>query len=261
MNRLSEAISLDKNLEKRIDIRRGDAKNRDVIIACDFNNKAELLDFLSLFDDKKPYIKIGMELFYAEGPEIVKIIKSLGHKIFLDLKLHDIPNTVKKSIKVLTTLGIDMLNVHSSGGIKMMKYATDGVIEACNEYNLRKPTLIGVTQLTSTDQNMLRDELMIDADINDVVLSYAKNAHISGLDGVVCSALESNIIHGSISSDFLTITPGIRLNGDDKGDQKRVVTPRKARELGSDYIVVGRSITKANDPLLSYEKCINEFIN
>lgn len=260
MNRLPEAISEDISSDKKIDIRNTYTKNRDVIIACDFNNKAELLDFLSLFDDKKPYLKIGMELFYAEGPEIVKIIKSLGHKIFLDLKLHDIPNTVKKSIKVLTALGIDMLNVHSSGGIKMMKYASEGVIEACNEYNLRKPKLIGVTQLTSTDQNMITGELMIDANINDVILSYAKNAHLSGLDGVVCSALESNIIHDSISSDFLTITPGIRLDGDDKGDQKRVVTPRKASELGSDYIVVGRSITKANDPLLSYEKCIKDFI-
>lgn len=233
---------------------------RDVIIACDFHDKSEVMDFLSLFKDNKPYVKIGMELFYSEGPEIVRLLKSNGHKVFLDLKLHDIPNTVKKSIKVLTSLGVDMLNVHAQGGITMMKEASNGVDEGCKESGIIKPKLIAVTQLTSIDQKTMSEELLIDRDLKDVVLSYSKNVQKAGLDGVVCSAYEAGMIHDYVSPDFVTVTPGIRLNGDDQMDQKRVATPANAKELTSDFIVVGRSITASNDPVKAYERCIEDFI-
>ena len=234
--------------------------NRDVIIACDFHSRTEVLDFLSLFKDKKPYVKIGMELFYSEGPEIVNILKSNGHKIFLDLKLHDIPNTVKKSIKVLTSLGVDMLNVHAQGGITMMREAANGVNEACKETGIRKPKLIAVTQLTSIDQRTMSEELLIDKELKDVVISYSKNAYEAGLAGVVSSAHEAGMIHELVSPDFLTVTPGIRLEGDESMDQKRVTTPANAKELTSDFIVVGRSITTSNDPVKAYERCLRDFI-
>lgn len=233
---------------------------RDVIIACDFHDKSEVMDFLSLFKDNKPYVKIGMELFYSEGPEIVRLLKSNGHKVFLDLKLHDIPNTVKKSIKVLTSLGVDMLNVHAQGGITMMKEASNGVDEGCKESGVFKPKLIAVTQLTSIDQKTMSEELLIDRDLKDVVLSYSKNVQKAGLDGVVCSAYEASMIHDFVSPDFVTVTPGIRLNGDDQMDQKRVTTPANAKELTSDFIVVGRSITASKDPVKAYERCIEDFI-
>ena len=233
---------------------------RDVIIACDFHDKSEVMDFLSLFKDNKPYVKIGMELFYSEGPEIVRLLKSNGHKVFLDLKLHDIPNTVKKSIKVLTSLGVDMLNVHAQGGITMMKEASNGVEEGCKESGVIKPKLIAVTQLTSIDQKTMSEELLIDRDLKDVVLSYSKNVQKAGLDGVVCSAYEASMIHDYVSPDFVTVTPGIRLNGDDQMDQKRVATPANAKELTSDFIVVGRSITASKDPVKAYERCIEDFI-
>ncbi len=233
---------------------------RDVIIACDFHDKSEVMDFLSLFKDNKPYVKIGMELFYSEGPEIVRLLKSNGHKVFLDLKLHDIPNTVKKSIKVLTSLGVDMLNVHAQGGITMMKEASNGVDEGCKESGVIKPKLIAVTQLTSIDQKTMSEELLIDRDLKDVVLSYSKNVQKAGLDGVVCSAYEASMIHDYVSPDFVTVTPGIRLNGDDQMDQKRVATPANAKELTSDFIVVGRSITASKDPVKAYERCIEDFI-
>ena len=233
---------------------------RDVIIACDFHDKSQVMDFLSLFKDNKPYVKIGMELFYSEGPEIVRLLKSNGHKVFLDLKLHDIPNTVKKSIKVLTSLGVDMLNVHAQGGITMMKEASNGVDEGCKESGVIKPKLIAVTQLTSIDQKTMSEELLIDRDLKDVVLSYSKNVQKAGLDGVVCSAYEASMIHDYVSPDFVTVTPGIRLNGDDQMDQKRVATPANAKELTSDFIVVGRSITASKDPVKAYERCIEDFI-
>lgn len=234
--------------------------NKDVIIACDFNSKNEVLDFLSQFCKEKPYVKIGMELFYAEGPEIVKSLVSHGYKVFLDLKLHDIPNTVKKSMFVLAKLGVNMVNVHAAGGRKMMNAALEGLSDGAKEAGINRARLIAVTQLTSTDQKMLNEELLIDNDIQETVISYARNAHTAGLDGVVCSALESPLIHKEVSESFLTVTPGIRLIGDSPVDQKRVTTPAKAKELGSNFIVVGRSITKAENPLETYRKCINQFI-
>lgn len=229
---------------------------KDVIIALDFDSKEKVFEFLDKFKSVKPFVKIGMELYYAEGPEIVKEIKRRGHKIFLDLKLHDIPNTVKKSMKVLSELDVDMTNLHASGTINMMKGALEGLTRADGT----RPLLIAVTQLTSTDQESMENDLLIKMPIDKVVMHYANNAKIAGLDGVVCSPLEAGKVHGVCGDGFLTVTPGVRLAGDSVGDQKRVTTPAKARELGSDYIVVGRSITGAEDPVSAYERCVKEFL-
>ncbi len=230
--------------------------NKDVIIACDFNGKEQLMNFLDKFTEEKPYLKVGMELFYATGTDIIREIKERGHKIFLDLKLHDIPNTVKKSMAVLSNLNVDMVNLHAGGGSVMMKYALEGLTRADGS----RPLLIAVTQLTSTSQELMTDELLIDKPIDEVVMSYALNAKNAGLDGVVCSPLEASKVHGACGDKFLTITPGVRLEGDSVGDQKRVTTPAKARELGSDYIVVGRSITGAQNPVEAYRRCVKEFL-
>ncbi|MBQ3116217.1 MAG: orotidine-5'-phosphate decarboxylase [Clostridia bacterium] len=229
---------------------------KDVIIACDFNGKEQLFNFLDKFKEEKPYLKVGMELFYAGGVEIVKEIKKRGHKIFLDLKLHDIPNTVKKSMAVLSGYDVDMVNLHAAGGSVMMKGALEGLTRADGT----RPLLIAVTQLTSTNQELMTEELLIDKPLDEVVMSYAENAKNSGLDGVVCSPLEAGKVKDRCGSAFLTITPGIRLAGDAVGDQKRVTTPKMAKELGSDYIVVGRSITGAEDPVAAYRKCVEEFL-
>ena len=229
---------------------------RDVIIACDFSSKEEVLDFLSKFKNEKPFVKIGMELFYAEGPEIVKTIKKMGHKIFLDLKLHDIPNTVKKSMAVLSGLDVDMCNVHASGTKAMMSAALEGL----KREDGTRPLLIAVTQLTSTSEDVMRRELLIDAPIDETVMHYAKNTMEAGLDGVVCSPLEAEAVHRACGETFLTITPGVRFADGDVGDQKRVTTPERAKELGSDYIVVGRPITQAKDPVAAYLRCVEEFV-
>ncbi len=229
---------------------------KDVIIACDFNGKEQLFNFLDHFKEEKLFLKVGMELFYASGVEIVKEIKKRGHKIFLDLKLHDIPNTVKKSMAVLSNLDVDMVNLHAAGGSIMMKYALEGLTRADGS----RPLLIAVTQLTSTSQELMTDELLIDKPIDEVVMSYALNAKNSGLDGVVCSPLEAGKVKTVCGNSFLTVTPGIRLAGDAVGDQKRVTTPKMAKELGSDFIVVGRSITGASDPVSAYRKCVEEFL-
>ena len=229
---------------------------KDVIIALDFPNAEETYAFLDKFTGRKPFVKIGMELFYAEGPEIVKKIKARGHKIFLDLKLHDIPNTVKGGMQSLRDLGVDMTNVHAAGGVKMMQAAVEGLTREDGT----RPLLIAVTQLTSTSQEMMTNELLIDRPIEDVVVQYAENARAAGLDGVVCSPLEAGKIHTEVGAGFLTVTPGIRFAGDAKGDQPRVTTPEKAREIGSDYIVVGRSITKAVDPVAAYERAMQDFV-
>ncbi|MGI6211500.1 MAG: orotidine-5'-phosphate decarboxylase [Anaerovoracaceae bacterium] len=228
---------------------------KDVIIACDFPSGKATLDFLGKFTEKKPFVKIGMELFYAEGPDIVRELKRLGHRIFLDLKLHDIPNTVEKAMERLAGLGVDMTNVHAAGGIDMMAAAKKGLETAGGD-----PVLIAVTQLTSTSQEMMQRELLIREDLPKVVTQYAKNAKAAGLGGVVCSALEAGMIHEACGNDFLTITPGIRFAEGSKDDQKRVTTPAQAKEIGSDYIVVGRSITKAEDPVEAYERCLREFV-
>jgi orotidine-5'-phosphate decarboxylase len=209
-----------------------------------------------LFKDKKPFVKIGMELFYAEGPDIVRKIKERGHKIFLDLKLHDIPNTVKKAMAVLSGLDIDMCNVHAAGTSRMMEAALEGLTRPDGS----RPILIAVTQLTSTDQTALEEELLIKEPIKDVVMSYARNARSAGLDGVVCSPLEAAAVHCACGGDFLTVTPGVRFADGDRGDQKRVMTPAQAREAGSDYIVVGRPVTAAADPVAAYERCVEEFV-
>lgn len=229
---------------------------KDVIIALDFPGGEETYKFLDKFTGKKPFVKIGMELFYAEGPSIVKEIKKRGHKIFLDLKLHDIPNTVKGGMQSLRDLGVDMTNVHASGGIKMMQAAVEGLTREDGT----RPILIAVTQLTSTSQETMTNELLIDQKIDDVVVKYAANAKAAGLDGVVCSPLEAGRIHKEVGETFMTITPGIRFAGDAKGDQSRVTTPEKAKEIGSDYIVVGRSITAAQDPVAAYERAVKEFV-
>lgn len=231
---------------------------KDVIVACDFASRAAVMEFLEKFEgrQRKPFVKIGMELFYAEGPQIVRDIKSRGHKIFLDLKLHDIPNTVKKSMAVLSGLDIDMTNLHAAGTRQMMSAALEGLTRADGT----RPLLIAVTQLTSTSEERMRSELLIDAPMEEVVLSYADNARQAGLDGVVCSPLEAAGVHERCGKGFLTVTPGVRFADADKGDQVRVMTPAQAKEAGSDYIVVGRPITAADDPVAAYERCVREFI-
>ena len=229
---------------------------KDVIIACDFSNRKETLDFLDIFREKKPYVKIGMELFYAEGADMVKEIKKRGHKIFLDLKLCDIPNTVMKAMKVLSGLDIDMCNLHAFGTVPMMEAAIEGLIRS----DKTRPVLIAVTQLTSTSESIMKRDLLINEKIDDVVMHYAKNAKIAGLDGVVCSPLESKRVKEILGADFLTVTPGIRFGDGEKGDQVRITTPEKAKETGTDYIVVGRPITKASDPLAAYLRCVREFV-
>ena len=228
----------------------------DVIVACDFPGKAETLAFLDKFTEEKPFVKIGMELFYAEGPAIVRELKARGHKIFLDLKLHDIPNTVKKAMAVLSGLDVDICNLHASGTIAMMQAALEGLTRPDGT----RPLLIAVTQLTSTDQARMENDLWIREPIDEVVLHYAQNAKAAGLDGVVCSPLEAGKVHAACGADFLTVTPGVRFADGDVGDQKRVTTPAKAREIGSDYIVVGRPITAALDPVAAYRRCIEEFV-
>ena len=229
---------------------------KDVIIACDFAGTAETLAFLEKFGTERPFVKIGMELFYAEGPQIVRLLKSRGHRVFLDLKLHDIPNTVEKSMRVLRDLGADIVNLHAAGTRAMMEAALRGLTRDDGT----RPLLIAVTQLTSTDQQAMEQELLIDKPLSEVVLSYAENARAAGLDGVVCSPLEAGAVHGRCGAGFLTVTPGVRFAEGDKGDQKRVATPALARELGADYIVVGRPITKAEDPLAAYHRCVKEFL-
>lgn len=229
---------------------------KDVIIALDFAGAKETLEFLDLFGDEKPFVKIGMELFYAEGPSIVKEIKKRGHKIFLDLKLHDIPNTVKKAMKVLSSLNVDMCNLHAAGAGEMMKAAIEGLTREDGT----RPLLIAVTQLTSTDERTLREELLIGATMEQTVQSYALNARNSGLDGVVCSPLEAGKVHEICGEKFLTVTPGVRFADGEQGDQKRIATPERARTLGSDYIVVGRPITAAADPKAACERCVKEFL-
>ena len=229
---------------------------KDVIIACDFASKADCLNFLDKFTGKKPFVKIGMELYYAEGPSIVREIKARGHKIFLDLKLHDIPNTVKKSMAVLSGLDVDMTNLHASGTKRMMEAALEGLTRPDGT----RPILIAVTQLTSTDEESMKQDLLINEPIDKVVMHYAKNAKDSGLDGVVCSPLEAGKVHDTCGKDFVTVTPGVRFADGDKGDQKRVMTPEEANKIGSDYIVVGRPITAAEDPVAAYERCIREFV-
>ena len=230
---------------------------KDVIVACDFPSKEDVLDFLDLFTDEKPFVKIGMELFYGAGPEIVKEIKKRGHKIFLDLKLHDIPNTVKKSMAVLSKLDVDMTNLHASGTIDMMKAALEGLTREDGT----RPILIAVTQLTSTSEERMKKDLLIDAPIDEVVMHYAKNASIAGLDGVVCSPLEAEKVHKTCGDKFITVTPGVRFADGDIGDQVRVMTPEQAKKIGSDYIVVGRPITAADDPVAAYKRCVKEFVD
>lgn len=229
---------------------------KDVIIACDFPGKAETLAFLDRFTGRKPFVKIGMELFYAEGPDIVREIKARGHKIFLDLKLHDIPNTVEKAMASLARLDVDMTNVHAAGTIEMMKAARRGLTRPDGS----RPILIAVTQLTSTSQSAMEQDLMIHAPIAEVVTQYARNTREAGLDGVVCSPLEASVIHEACGEDFLTVTPGIRFAGAAADDQSRITTPARAREIGSDYIVVGRPVTKAEDPVAAYERCLTDFL-
>ena len=229
---------------------------RDVIIACDFNSKEEVMQFLDKFQEEKPFVKIGMELFYAEGPEIVREIKRRGHKIFLDLKLHDIPTTVRKSMAVLSRLDVDMCNVHAGGTKAMMEAALEGLTREDGT----RPLLIAVTQLTSTSEEAMRRDLWIEKPIDETVMHYAKNTMEAGLDGVVCSPLEAGKVHEVCGADFFTITPGVRFADGDVGDQKRVTTPAKAKEIGSDYIVVGRPITQAEDPVAAYRRCVAEFV-
>ena len=228
---------------------------KDVIIACDFAGAKEVYEFLDLFGDDKPFLKIGMELFYAEGPDIICRLKSRGHKIFLDLKLHDIPNTVNKAMRVLSTLDADIVNVHAAGTSHMMKAAVEGATRPDGT----RPLLIAVTQLTSTDQETMENDLLIKEPIDRVVSHYAQTAKNAGLDGVVCSPLEAGKVHDICGSDFLTVTPGVRFADGDAADQKRIMTPAAAKEAGSDYIVVGRPITKADDPVAAYRRCVADF--
>ena len=229
---------------------------RDVIIACDFASAEATLAFLDKFEGKKPFVKIGMELYYAEGPSIVKEIKKRGHKIFLDLKLHDIPNTVKKSMAVLSRLDVDMTNLHASGTVAMMEAALEGLTRPDGT----RPMLIAVTQLTSTSEERMKEDLLINEPIDKVVMHYASRAKVAGLDGVVCSPLEAEKVHNTCGKDFVTVTPGVRFADGEKGDQVRVMTPAEAKKIGSDYIVVGRPITAAEDPVAAYERCCREFI-
>ena len=229
---------------------------RDVIVACDFPSAEETFAFLDRFKEEKPFVKIGMELFYGAGPEIVREIKARGHKIFLDLKLHDIPNTVKRAMAVLSKLDVDLCNLHAAGGLDMMR----GAIEGLTRPDGTRPLLIAVTQLTSIDQTRLTSELLIDRSLPEVVTQYAKNAKAAGLDGVVCSPLEAGTVHEACGAGFLTVTPGVRFSDGATGDQQRVTTPAKARELGSDFIVVGRPITAAADPVAAYRRCVTEFL-
>lgn len=230
---------------------------KDVIIACDFSDKETALSFLDKFEGRKPFVKIGMELFYAEGPQIVREIKARGHKIFLDLKLHDIPNTVKKSMAVLSRLDVDMCNLHAAGTSRMMEAALEGLTRPDGT----RPLLIAVTQLTSTDQEAMERDLLIKEPIDKVVMHYAETAKNAGLDGVVCSPLEARKVHEVCGEKFLTVTPGVRFADGDIGDQKRVMTPEQAKKIGSDYIVVGRPITAAPNPVAAYERCIKEFVD
>ena len=229
---------------------------KDVIVACDFSSKEAVMSFLDKFTDCKPFVKIGMELYYAEGPAIVKEIKERGHKIFLDLKLHDIPNTVKKSMAVLSQLDVDMCNLHAAGTITMMQAALEGLTRPDGT----RPLLIAVTQLTSTDQERMENDLLIKEPIDKVVMHYAANAAKAGLDGVVCSPLEAGKVHEICGEKFMTVTPGVRFADGDIGDQKRVMTPAEAKKIGSDYIVVGRPITAAEDPVAAYKRCVAEFV-
>lgn len=229
---------------------------KDVIIACDFSSAKDTFDFLDKFTDEKPFVKIGMELYYAEGPSIVKEIKKRGHKIFLDLKLHDIPNTVKKAMSVLSNLDVDMTNLHAAGTVEMMKAAVEGLTKPDGT----RPILIAVTQLTSTSEERMQKELLINASINDTIVKYAENAKEAGLDGVVCSPLEAGMVKDACGKDFYTVTPGVRFADGDVGDQVRVTTPAKAKEIGSDYIVVGRPITQAENPVEAYRRCVSEFV-
>lgn len=231
--------------------------SRDVIIACDFKNREETLTFLDHFTEEKPYLKIGMELFYAEGPSIVRELKSRGHKIFLDLKLHDIPNTVKSAMAVLSSLDIDMCNLHAGGTIAMMEAALEGLMRPDDT----RPLLIAVTQLTSTNEARMREDLLINRPIEEVVAHYALNTKKAGLDGVVCSPLEAARVKEVCGKDFLTVTPGVRFADGDAGDQARIATPARAKALGSDYIVVGRPITRTDDPVSAYRRCIHEFLS
>ena len=230
---------------------------KDVIIACDFDSAEKTFAFLDKFTGRKPFVKIGMELYYAEGPEIVREIKRRGHKIFLDLKLHDIPNTVKKAMAVLSRLDVDMTNLHAAGTKRMMKDAIEGLTRPDGT----RPLLIAVTQLTSTDQESMENDLLIKEPIDKVVMHYAHNAKLAGLDGVVCSPLEAGKVHEVCGKDFVTVTPGVRFADGDIGDQKRVMTPAEAKKIGSDYIVVGRPITAAADPVAAYERCLAEFVD
>ena len=230
---------------------------KDVIVACDFAGKKEVLEFLDKFGGKKPFVKIGMELYYAEGPDIVREIKARGHKIFLDLKLHDIPNTVKKSMSVLSRLDVDMCNLHASGTVAMMEAAIEGLTREDGS----RPMLIAVTQLTSTSEERMKSDLLIDQPLDKVVMHYAKCAKVAGLDGVVCSPLEAEKVHEVCGNEFVTVTPGVRFADGDIGDQVRVTTPARAKEIGSDYIVVGRPITAAADPVAAYERCVSEFVD
>ncbi|MBQ9476800.1 MAG: orotidine-5'-phosphate decarboxylase [Bacteroidales bacterium] len=231
---------------------------KDVIIACDFNGRDETLRFLDRFPaDCRPYVKIGMELYYSAGPDIVRAIKERGHRIFLDLKLHDIPNTVRKTMKVLSSLDIDMCNVHAAGTVDMMRAALEGLVRPDGT----RPLLIAVTQLTSTDEERLHRELLVSAPMAETIAHYAENARTAGLDGVVCSPLEAAMVHERCGADFLAVTPGIRFAGAGADDQRRITTPAQAREIGSDYIVVGRPITAAGDPVAAYRQCIKDFLN
>ena len=229
---------------------------RDVIIALDFERGTAALDFLEKFGHRRPYVKVGMELFYAEGPYLVRALKDRGHKVFVDLKLHDIPNTVKGGMRSLSVLGADMVNLHASGGSVMMKAALEGLTRSDGS----RPLLIAVTQLTSTSEELMQKELLISESLENTVIGYAKNAASSGLDGIVCSPLESEKVKSACGKNFITVTPGIRFADSAKDDQSRITTPEKARSLGSDYIVVGRPITASDDPLSAYERCMNEFL-
>lgn len=232
---------------------------KDVIVACDFSSADAVFAFLDKFENekRKPFVKIGMELYYAEGPAIVREIKKRGHKIFLDLKLHDIPNTVKKAMSVLSSLDVDMTNLHAAGTVEMMKAALEGLTKEDGT----RPILIAVTQLTSTSEERMQNELLINASINDTIVKYAQNTKEAGLDGVVCSPLEAGMVKDACGKGFITVTPGVRFADGDKGDQVRITTPARAKEIGSDYIVVGRPITQADDPVAAYRRCVEEFVD